>query len=75
MDSIHAPTVASRPTSGHAAANDADRNRLSLMELITEKDRIVAELKALGEVLDSVWVPLSERLPLPTLTSSGCRLA
>ena len=54
MDSIHAPTVASGPTSGYGAANG---DSLSLTELITEKDRIVAELKALGQVLDSVWVP------------------
>jgi 26S proteasome non-ATPase regulatory subunit 9 len=53
MDDIHAPTVDSGPTSaGHA--NGVSKDQLSLRELIAEKERVEAELKALGQVLDSV---------------------
>jgi 26S proteasome non-ATPase regulatory subunit 9 len=53
MDDIHAPTVSSGPTSG-GYANGVSKEQLTLMELIAEKDRVEAELKALGRVLDSV---------------------
>ena len=53
MDNIHAPTVSSGPTSsGHS--NGIPKEQLSLQELMAEKDRVEAELKALGQVLDSV---------------------
>jgi 26S proteasome non-ATPase regulatory subunit 9 len=56
MDDIHAPTVSSGPTSaGHT--NGVSKDQLSLQELIAEKDRVEAELKALGQVLDSVYLP------------------
>lgn len=55
MDDIHAPTVASGPTStGHS--NGVSKDQLSLRELIAEKERVEAELKALGQVLDSVYL-------------------
>lgn len=55
MDDIHAPTVSSGPTStGHS--NGVTKDQLSLQELIAEKERVEAELKALGQVLDSVQV-------------------
>jgi len=60
MDDIHAPTVASGPSS--TQANDAGREKLSLPELIAEKDRVWSELSALGSVLDSVSSALSQRL-------------
>lgn len=53
MDDLHAPTVASGPTSA-GYSNGVPANQLSLQELIAEKDRVEAELKALGQVLDSV---------------------
>ena len=53
MDDIHAPTVSSGPTSS-AHSNGVSKDQLSLQELIAEKDRLEAELKALGQVLDSV---------------------
>lgn len=53
MDNIHAPTVSSGPTSG-GYTNGVPKEQLSLQELIAEKDRVEAELKALGQVLDSV---------------------
>jgi 26S proteasome non-ATPase regulatory subunit 9 len=56
MDDIHAPTVSSGPTSG-GYSNGISKEQLSLQELIAEKDRVEAELKALGQVLDSVCVP------------------
>jgi hypothetical protein len=53
MDDLHAPTVSSGPTSG-GYSNGVPKDQLSLQELIAEKDRAEAELKALGQVLDSV---------------------
>lgn len=53
MDDIHAPTVSSGPTSG-GYSNGVSKEKLSLQELIAEKERVEAELKALGQVLDSV---------------------
>lgn len=52
MDDLHAPTVASGPTS-QGFANGAQPKR-SLQELIAQKENIEAELSALGSVLDSV---------------------
>jgi 26S proteasome non-ATPase regulatory subunit 9 len=53
MDDLHTPTVASGPTSG-GYSNGVSKEQLSLQELIAERDRLEAELKALGQVLDSV---------------------
>lgn len=53
MDDIHAPTVSSGPVPG-GYTNGVPKEQLSLQELIAEKDRVEAELKALGQVLDSV---------------------
>lgn len=52
MDDLHAPTVASGPTS-RSTANGTD-DRLSLQELIMKKANLESELSALGSVLDSV---------------------
>jgi 26S proteasome non-ATPase regulatory subunit 9 len=53
MDDLHAPTVSSGPTTG-GYANGISKDHLSLQELIAEKGRVETELKALGQVLDSV---------------------
>jgi hypothetical protein len=53
MDDIHAPTVSSGPTSS-GYANGIPKEQLTLQELMAEKDRVETELKALGQVLDSV---------------------
>ncbi|KAG9382967.1 26S proteasome non-ATPase regulatory protein [Pyrenophora tritici-repentis] len=55
MDDIHAPTVSSGPTSS-GYSNGIPKEQLSLQELMAEKDRVEAELKALGQVLDSVRI-------------------
>lgn len=61
MDNIHAPTVSSGPTSsGHS--NGIPKEQLSLQELMAEKDRVEAELKALGQVLDSHGIRMSTGL-------------
>ena len=52
MDDLHAPTVASGPTSNGYGSSDGS-NR-PLMDLISEKDKVEAELQALGSVLESV---------------------
>ena len=54
MEDIHTPTVPSGPTTYHGASNELKYDRLSLLDLIAEKDRVEAELSALGSVLDSV---------------------
>lgn len=58
-DNIHAPTVASGPTSGVAPR---DLSKLSMPDLMQEKERIEAELSALSSVLDTVSV-LDNPLP------------
>ncbi|KAF2714038.1 26S proteasome non-ATPase regulatory subunit 9 [Pleomassaria siparia CBS 279.74] len=61
MDDIHAPTVSSGPTSS-GYSNGVSKDQLSLQELIAEKDRLEAELKALGQVLDSHGVHMNTTL-------------
>lgn len=58
MDDLHAPTVASGPTSSRSTTNGTERQQ-SLQELIAQKENIEAELSALGSVLDSVRHPSS----------------
>ena len=50
-NNIHTPTVASGPTSG---ATPRDLSKLSMPDLMQEKERIEAELSALSSVLQSV---------------------
>lgn len=54
MEDIHTPTVPSGPTTGYGAPNGVKHDRSSLLDLMAEKDRVEAELSALGSVLDSV---------------------
>ncbi|KAF2115107.1 hypothetical protein BDV96DRAFT_493889 [Lophiotrema nucula] len=61
MDDIHAPTVSSGPTSS-GYTNGVSKDQLSLQELISEKDRLETELKALGQVLDSHGVTMNTTL-------------
>ncbi|KAF2677027.1 26S proteasome non-ATPase regulatory subunit 9 [Lentithecium fluviatile CBS 122367] len=61
MDDLHAPTVSSGPTSS-GYSNGVPKEQLSLQELIAEKDRVEAELKALGQVLDSHGVNMNTGL-------------
>ena len=56
MDDIHAPTVASGPSSGRPVR---DVSKLSMPELMQEKERIETELSALSSVLNSVSCPVS----------------
>lgn len=67
MDDIHAPTVSSGPTSG-GYTNGVPKEQLSLQELIAEKERVETELKALGQVLDSVRLVWT----LPGLLADRC---
>ncbi|CAO2657837.1 Nn.00g070970.m01.CDS01 [Neocucurbitaria sp. VM-36] len=61
MDDIHAPTVSSGPTSS-GYSNGIPKEQLSLQELMAEKDRVEAELKSLGQVLDSHGVNMNTGL-------------
>jgi 26S proteasome non-ATPase regulatory subunit 9 len=58
MDDLHAPTVGSGPTSS-GYSNGVPKEQLSLQQLIAEKDRVETELKALGQVLDSVGITIA----------------
>ncbi|KNG87577.1 hypothetical protein ANOM_004072 [Aspergillus nomiae NRRL 13137] len=51
-DNIHAPTVASGPTT--TGGSERDPAKLSMVELMQEKERIEEELSALSSVLTSV---------------------
>ena len=62
MDYLHAPTVASGPTS--QATPNSTNTKLTLQELITKKENLEAELSALGSVLDSVCL----RIPSTEVT-------
>lgn len=59
MDDIHTPSVVSGPTSSRGAANGSDSETLSLMDLVTEKQRAEGQLSALSSVLDSVRISTS----------------
>ena len=61
MDDLHTPSVASGPTSSFQPSKNGDDDKKSLLDLIADKDRLEAELKALMSVLESVCLPL----PLP----------
>ncbi|CAM1507065.1 Fc.00g067060.m01.CDS01 [Cosmosporella sp. VM-42] len=65
MDTLHAPTVPSGPTT--APATNGNAGHLSFAELQRKKDDVEAELKALGGVLDSHGVDMET----PLLTSDG----
>ncbi|KAJ5623533.1 26S proteasome non-ATPase regulatory subunit 9, partial [Penicillium lividum] len=58
-DNIHAPTVASGPTSGGI---QIDWSKLSMPELMQEKEKIEEELKALSAVLTSHGVTMRSTL-------------
>ncbi|KAL7815402.1 hypothetical protein V8C44DRAFT_348412 [Trichoderma aethiopicum] len=66
MDTLHAPTVPSGPTSNLSQRN-GDTAKLSFAELQRKKDDMEAELKALGSVLDSHGVDMQT----PLLTRDG----
>ncbi|PYH84258.1 26S proteasome non-ATPase regulatory subunit Nas2 [Aspergillus uvarum CBS 121591] len=59
-NNIHAPTVASGPTSGEAPARDL--SKLGVVDLMQEKERIEAELSALSSVLSSHGVHMNTSL-------------
>lgn len=65
MNNLHAPTIPSGPTSGPPADRSA-LDGLSSMELISRKDNLEAELKALGSVLDSVSYARLDRTRAPS---------
>ncbi|PNP50127.1 hypothetical protein THARTR1_09116 [Trichoderma harzianum] len=66
MDTLHAPTVPSGPTSNFTQRN-GDAGKQSFAELQRKKDDMEAELKALGSVLDSHGVDMQT----PLLTRDG----
>ncbi|KAI1128378.1 hypothetical protein F5Y10DRAFT_175746 [Nemania abortiva] len=65
MDTLHAPTVPSGPSSRPLANGNA--KQLSFAELQQKKENMEAELKALGGVLDSHGV----NMDTPLLTRDG----
>ena len=63
---IHAPSVAAASQSTSETTNDDSK---SLLELISEKDKVEAELKALSDVLESVCLAATYLRPATTTTS------
>ncbi|CAG8927964.1 unnamed protein product [Penicillium salamii] len=59
MDDIHAPTVASGPASG---GTPRDVSKLSMPDLMQEKERIEEEMSALSSVLQSHGVRMTSSL-------------
>jgi 26S proteasome non-ATPase regulatory subunit 9 len=57
MDNIHAPTV----PSGSRTNGVNGHEPTTYPELVAEKERIEAELRALSSVLDSVGIQVSNR--------------
>ena len=53
MDDIHTPSVPPGSVTDHSSEQNEVKD-MSLMELITHKQRVEEELSALGSVLDSV---------------------
>ena len=66
MDDIHTPSVVSGPTSSQSTADGVAQEKLSLMDLIKEKQRVEGELSALSSVLDSVRILSSFGLDIST---------
>ncbi|KAK1064090.1 putative 26S proteasome regulatory subunit [Friedmanniomyces endolithicus] len=65
MPDLHAPTVASGPTSQNTASGT--ERKLTLPQLMAKKEDLEAELSALGSVLDSHKVTMTT----PLLTPDG----
>ncbi|CZS98331.1 related to NAS2-ubiquitin-dependent protein catabolism [Rhynchosporium agropyri] len=63
-ENLHAPTIPSGPTSGHAT-NGTHTSNLTLAQLQAKKDNLEAEIRALGGVLDSHGVDMNTRLLTP----------
>ncbi|KAK0249469.1 putative 26S proteasome regulatory subunit [Friedmanniomyces endolithicus] len=60
MPDLHAPTVASGPTSQNAASGT--ERKLTLPQLMAKKEDLEAELSALGSVLDSTGPAVAHQL-------------
>lgn len=54
MENIHTPSVPSGPKTEQGSWNAVKQDKLSLIDLISEKQRVEGELSALSSVLDSV---------------------
>ncbi|PBP19592.1 GTPase [Diplocarpon rosae] len=64
MENLHAPTLASGPTSGSATTGSQTAG-LALAQLQAKKDNLEAEIRALSGVLDSHGVDMNTRLITP----------
>ncbi|MCJ1469434.1 putative 26S proteasome regulatory subunit, partial [Pseudocyphellaria aurata] len=62
MDNIHNPSVPSGPTTSQGTSKAVDQGTGSLMDLISQKERVEAELSALSGVLDSHGVKMNTTL-------------
>lgn len=67
MDSIHTPSVSSDMAGGRSFDGPKDK-AMSLLELMSEKQKVEEELSALGSVLDSVSDANSSFQPLCQMT-------
>ncbi|MCJ1380611.1 putative 26S proteasome regulatory subunit [Xylographa soralifera] len=62
MDDINTPTVPSGPTSTSNGIYKAPQGKVQLLDLISEKERVESELRALSSVLDSHGVNMNTGL-------------
>ena len=56
MGDIHTPSMVFGPTSNRSVADGTDHAKMSLVDLVEEKQRVEGELSALSSVLDSVRI-------------------
>lgn len=59
MDDLHMPTVPSGPATG-VHGNNSGLSNVSLIELISKRERVEEELKALDSILVSVSDPQNQ---------------
>lgn len=62
MNNIHNPSVPSGPTTSPGTSEAVEQDKMSLMDLISKKERVEAELSALSSVLDSHGVNMNTSL-------------
>lgn len=54
MGDIHSPSISSESASGRESSKIMDPDKMLLMDLMKEKQRVESELKELSHVLDTV---------------------
>ena len=66
MDDLHTPSVPPEPAPGHQPVENKEQEKIPLLDLIAQKDRVEAELSALMSVLESVGLWFGFSAPIET---------